>query len=119
MIAQDGIRKKNSAGAMESPIPSLSVPASANLHRLVYFRIRKRLVPAFVPSPSAKHAHPVIERLLEIAAEPVLDRCLQRMSSDIRHHGPACQKIVDRFAVAAHVGVIDETKETNNAFVIP
>src|SRR5712692_9587579 len=119
MIARDGIRNKNQTGAIEFSIPSLSVPAGANLRRLVDFRISKRLMPAFVPSPPAEHAYPAIKGLLEIAAESILDRCPRRMSGDIRYNGPACQKIVDRFSIAAHVGVIDETQETNNAFLMP
>ncbi len=119
MIARNAIRNKNYTGAVELSIPFLSVPTGADLHRLVYFRIGKRLVPAFVPSPPAEHAHPAIERLLEIAAKPILDRRSQEMSGDIRHSGPARQKIVDRFSIAAHVGVIDETQETDNSFPMP
>src|SRR6267154_4018188 len=119
MIARDGIRNKNYAGAIEFSIPSLSVSAGADLRRLIHFRIRERLVPAFVPSPPAEHTHPIMKRLLEIAAESILDRSTRRMSGDIRHSGPARQKIVDRFSIAAHVGVIGETQETNNAFPMP
>src|SRR5882757_5736528 len=119
MIARDGIRNKTYAGAIEFSIPSLSVSAGADLHRLVYFRIGKRLMLAFVPSPPAEPAHPAIKGLLEIAAGPILDRCSQRMSGDIRHSGPACQKVVDRFSIAAHVGMIDETQETDNSFPMP
>src|SRR6267154_1681743 len=119
MIARDAIRNKNQTGAIEFSIPSLSVPAGADLRRLVDFRIRERFVPAFVPSPPAEQTHPTIKRLLEIATEPILDRCPQGMSGDIRHSGPACQKIIDRFSIASHVGVIDETKETDNSFPMP
>src|SRR5712691_9909101 len=78
MIARDAIRNKNQTGAIEFSIPPLSVAAGADLRRLIHFRIGKRLMPAFVPSPPAEHAHPAIERLLEITAESILDRCLQR-----------------------------------------
>src|SRR6266481_6248875 len=113
MIARNAIRNKNHTGAIEFSIPSLSVAAGADLHRLVYFRISIRLMLAFVPSPPAEPAHPAIQGLLEIAAGPILDRCSQRMSGDIRPSGPACQKVVDRFSLAAHVGMIDETQETD------
>src|SRR5260370_39270105 len=119
MIARNAIRNKNHTGAIEFSIPSLSVAAGADLHRLVYFRISKRLMLAFVPSPPAEHAHPAIKGLLELAAEPILDLCPRRMSGDIRYNGLACQKIVDRFSITAHVGVIDETQETNDAFPMP
>src|SRR6267154_6759337 len=42
MIARDAIRNKNQTGAIEFSIPSLSVPAGADLRRLVDFRIRER-----------------------------------------------------------------------------
>src|SRR5260370_1725371 len=119
MIARDGIRNKNHTGAIEFPIPSLSVAAGADLRRLIHFRICKRLVPAFVPSPPAENAHAAIKGLLEIAAESILDRCPRRMSGDIRYNGPACQKIVERLSITAHVGVIDETQETNDALPMP
>src|SRR5260370_16463953 len=75
-------------------------------------------MPALVPSQSAKHAHPVIERLLEIGAESVFDRRLQRMSRDFRLGRYPRKEIVHRLAVTSHVGVIHKTEEADNAFLV-
>src|SRR5216683_3937815 len=119
MIARDTIRNKSHAGAIEFSIPTLSAAAGANRRRLIHFRIGERLMPAFVPSPPAEHAHPAIERLLEIDAESILGRRLQGMRRDIRFGGPACQKIVDRFSVTSHVRVIQKTQEADDSFLMP
>src|SRR5216683_667247 len=109
MVPRDAVRIKYQTGAVEFPVPRLAVDAGAELHCLVHFRIRERFMPALVPSPSAKHAHPVIERLLEIHAETVLDGCPERMCGDIRRSRYPGKKIVHRFAITSHVGVIHKT----------
>src|SRR5260370_17970954 len=80
MIARDAIRNKCHPGAVEFSMPRLSVRTGADLRRFVHFRKRKRFMPAFVPSPPAKHSHPPVEWLFEIHAESVLDRRLHLMS---------------------------------------
>src|SRR5260370_24128075 len=109
MVSRDAVRIKYQTGAVEFSMPRLAVDAGADLHGLVHFRIRARFMPAFVPSPSAKHAHPVIERLFEIHAETVLDGCPERVCSDIRRSRYPGKKIVHRFAITSHVGVIHKT----------
>ena len=90
-------------------MPWLAVAANPDLRCLVHFRIRKRFMPAFVPSPPAEYSHPLIERLLEIGAETVLDRRLYWMSRDFRLGRYPGKEIVNRLAVTSHVGVIHKT----------
>src|SRR5216683_1358298 len=118
MVSRNAVRIKYQTGAVEFSMPRLAVDAGAELHCLVHFRIRERFMPALVPSPSAKHAHPVIERLLEIGAESVFDRRLQRMSRDFRLGRYPRKEIVHRLAVTSHVGVIHKTEEADNAFLV-
>src|SRR5216683_4964366 len=84
MVPRDPARNKYQPGAVELSVPRPAVPPGTNLRRLIHFGIGKRLMPAFVPSPSAKHAHPIIERLFEIHAESVFDRRPERVCGDIR-----------------------------------
>src|SRR5260370_6824217 len=109
MVSRDAVRIKYQTGAAEFSMPRLAVDAGADLHYLVHFRVLQRFMPALVPSPSAKHAHPVVERLLEIHAETVLDCCPERVCRDIRRSRYPGKKIVHRFAITSHVGVIHKT----------
>src|SRR5712692_8140592 len=111
MIARDPVRNKYQPRAVELSVPRLAVAANADLLGLVHFRIRKRLMPAFVPSPPAEHSHPIIERLFEIDAESVLDRRLEWMSRDVRFRRNPREEIINGHAVAPHVGVIHKTQE--------
>src|SRR5713226_6330546 len=104
--------------ALDDVLPPVTQPPIAqkktratkpDLRCLVHFRIRKRFMPAFVPSPPAEYSHPLIERLLEIGAETVLDRRLYWMSRDFRLGRYPGKEIVNRLAVTSHVGVIHKT----------
>src|SRR6266852_8126515 len=119
MIPRDPVRNKYQPRAVELSVPRLAVAAGANLRRMIHFRIRKRLMPPFVPSPSSKHSHPIIERLFEIDAESVLDRCLEWMSRDVRFRRNHREEIINCHAVASHVGVIYKTQEAHNALLMP
>src|SRR6266403_482911 len=109
VVARNAVRNKYHTGAVELSMPRLAVCACADLRCLVHFGIRIGFMPALVPSPSAKHAHPIIERLLEIYAESVLDCCPERVCGDIRHGRYPGEEIVDRLAVTSQVGVIHKT----------
>src|ERR1700674_5455638 len=119
MIARDAVRNECHTSAIEFSMPPLAVAAGADLRRLIHLRIGKRLMPALIPSPPAEYPHPVIQRLLETHAESVFDRCLQRMSRDIRLGRYPREEIVDGLAVTPHVGVIHKTQETDNSFLMP
>ena len=64
-------------------MPRLAFAAQANFHCLIHFRIGKRLMPALVPPPPAKRAHPTIQRLFKIQAKSILDRGMEWMRGDI------------------------------------
>ena len=72
---------------------------------------------AFVPTPAAEHADPIVEGLLEIDAEAVLHRGPERMRGNFGDWSEASEKIIDRLPVVAHVGVIHEAEQAQYAFL--
>src|SRR5690349_20037613 len=84
VVPRDAVRNECQTRAVKFPVPPPAPAANDYFCRLIHFRIGERFVPALVPSPSAKHAQPIIEWLLEVDAESVLDRRLDRMSRDVR-----------------------------------
>src|SRR5882762_1480551 len=109
VVTRDAVRNKYQTGAVELSMPRLAVCARADLRCLVHFSIRIGFMPALVPSPSANHAHPVVDLLFEIHAETVLDCCPERVCGNIRLGRYPGEEIVDRLAVTSHVGVIHKT----------
>ena len=87
VIPRNSIGNKCQSGTIQFSLPLRSLPASADLHRLVHFRVGVRFMLPFIPSPSRKEAEPIGERLFDIHAKSILDGGLQRVRGDLRGRG--------------------------------
>src|SRR6266850_2915510 len=119
VVARNPVRNKNNSGAIEFSVPPPAAGASSELHRLIHLGVRKRFMPAFIPAPSAENTHPGIQWLFEIHAKSVFEGSTERMSRDVWFGCQTRQKKIKCLTVAPHVGVIDESQKTDNAFLMP
>src|SRR5467141_2998540 len=116
VIPRDAICNEYQTRAVKFPAPLLATAANSNFCRLIHFGVGERFMPALVPSPTAKHAHPIIKWLYKIRPKSILDRRTERMRGDIGLGGQSSKKLADCLAVAPHVGVIHKTQESDNPF---
>ncbi len=116
VVARDSVGHEGEAGAIEPSAPAHSTGPEAEQDGFVRLGVGVRFLAALVPAPAAEDTQPVVEGLLEVCAETVLDRGLQRMGGDVRGRRQAGAEIVDGLAIAAHVGVINVGEEAQDAF---
>src|SRR5437879_2317500 len=76
MVSRDAIGNECQTRAVKFPAPPLATAANSNFYRPIHFGVGERFVPALVPSPTPKHAHPIIKGLFEIRPKSILDRRL-------------------------------------------
>src|SRR5260370_1565775 len=118
VVARDSVGHEGEAGAIEPSAPAHSTGPEAEQDGFVRLGVGVRFLAALVPAPAAEDTQPVVEGLLEVRAETVLDRGLQRMGGDVPGRRQAGAELVDGLAIAAHVAVINVGEETQDAFAL-
>jgi hypothetical protein len=118
MIPRNPVGYENKPSPVELPVPPFTVAAEANLRCLVDLGVRVGFVATLVPSPAPENTHPGVQRLLEISAEAIFDRGLQRVRGDVRNGRRAGEKIIDGLTVTSHVRVVHKTQQPHGAFPV-
>src|ERR1051325_4233871 len=99
-------------------MPSLAPCGQPKCHGLIDFGVSERFAPAVVPSKTPKRGDPAVHTLLQVRSEAILDGGFERMIGYVWQRSLTILKLLDRYAIVPHIGVINVTQQPHRPFPV-